>query len=104
MGPFYSSADQTVYLDLSFFTEMKKTIGADGDFAYAYVIAHEVGHHVQYLLGTLNDAHSKMSRMNQKDANQMSALSFRPTSTQVSGHITTTSSSVPWTTLTSRKA
>ncbi len=72
MGPFYSSADQTVYLDLSFFTEMKKTIGADGDFAYAYVIAHEVGHHVQYLLGTLNDAHSKMSRMNQKDANQMS--------------------------------
>ena len=71
-GPFYSSADQTVYLDLSFFTEMKKTIGADGDFAYAYVIAHEVGHHVQYLLGTLNDVHSKMQRMSEKEANKMS--------------------------------
>ena len=71
-GPFYSSADQTVYLDLSFFTQMKKTIGADGDFAYAYVIAHEVGHHVQYLLGTLNDVHSKMSRMSEKEANKMS--------------------------------
>ena len=50
-GPFYSSADQTVYIDLSFFSSMKQQIGADGDFAYAYVIAHEVGHHVQYLLG-----------------------------------------------------
>ncbi|MBO4476117.1 MAG: neutral zinc metallopeptidase [Bacteroidales bacterium] len=72
MGPFYSSADQTVYLDLSFFTEMSRTIGADGDFAYAYVIAHEVGHHVQYLLGTLQDAHSKMQRMSEKESNQMS--------------------------------
>ena len=72
IGPFYSSSDQTVYLDLSFFTEMKKTIGADGDFAYAYVIAHEVGHHVQYLLGTLNDVHSKMQRMSEKEANKMS--------------------------------
>ena len=71
-GPFYSSADQTVYLDLSFFTSMKKEIGADGDFAYAYVIAHEVGHHVQYLLGTLQDAHSKMQRMSEKEANKMS--------------------------------
>ena len=71
-GPFYSSADQTVYLDLSFFTSMKKDIGADGDFAYAYVIAHEVGHHVQYLLGTLNDAHSKMARMSEAESNKMS--------------------------------
>ena len=71
-GPFYSSADQTVYLDLSFFTNMKKDIGADGDFAYAYVIAHEVGHHVQYLLGTLSDAHKQMQRMSEKEANKIS--------------------------------
>ena len=72
VGPFYCSADQALYIDLSFFTDMKKTLGADGDFAYAYVIAHEVGHHVQYLLGTLNDSHAKMARMNETDANKVS--------------------------------
>ena len=51
VGPFYCSADQTVYLDLSFLSTMRQQIGADGDLAYAYVIAHEVGHHVEYLLG-----------------------------------------------------
>lgn len=71
-GPFYCSADQSVYIDLSFFTEMKHTLGADGDFAYAYVIAHEVGHHVQYLLGTLDDTHSRMSRMSDAEANKIS--------------------------------
>ena len=69
-GPFYCSADQTVYIDLSFFSSMKKTLGADGDFAYAYVIAHEVGHHVQYLLGALQQAHNAMSRTNQTESNQ----------------------------------
>ena len=71
-GPFYCSADQTVYIDLSFFSTMKKTLGADGDFAYAYVIAHEVGHHVQYLLGDLQKAHQQMSRVSEKEANQIS--------------------------------
>ncbi|MBR5661424.1 MAG: neutral zinc metallopeptidase [Bacteroidales bacterium] len=72
VGPFYCSADQTVYIDLSFFTTMKRQIGADGDLAYAYVIAHEVGHHVQYLLGTLNKAHQKMNQSNKTVANQYS--------------------------------
>ncbi len=72
VGPFYCSADQTVYIDLSFFKEMKQTIGARGDFAYAYVIAHEVGHHVQYLLGTLDEAHSLMNRLPETEANKVS--------------------------------
>jgi hypothetical protein len=72
MGPFYCSADQCLYIDLSFFTSMKQQLGADGDFAYAYVIAHEVGHHVEYLLGSLEQAHAQMARLNQKDANKVS--------------------------------
>jgi len=72
MGPFYCSADQCLYIDLSFFSSMKQQLGADGDFAYAYVIAHEVGHHVEYLLGSLGKAHEQMSRMNSTDANRVS--------------------------------
>lgn len=72
VGPFYCSGDQCLYIDLSFFTTMKKSLGADGDFAYAYVIAHEVGHHVEYLLGTLNKAHQAMSRTNKVEANKIS--------------------------------
>lgn len=72
MGPFYCSGDQTVYIDLSFFMDMKKQLGADGDFAYAYVIAHEVGHHVQYLLGTLGKVHDQMARVSQTESNKLS--------------------------------
>ncbi|ROS85335.1 neutral zinc metallopeptidase [uncultured Duncaniella sp.] len=72
VGPFYCSADQCLYIDLSFFRDMRKTLGADGDFAYAYVIAHEVGHHVQHLLGTLDQAHSQMNRVNETEANNIS--------------------------------
>lgn len=75
-GPFYCSGDQCVYLDLEFFKSMKSQIGADGDFAYAYVIAHEVGHHVQYLLGTLNSAHQQMARYGQ-DTPQSNQISVR---------------------------
>ena len=72
MGPFYCSADQCVYLDLDFFNEMPKSLGAGGDFAYAYVIAHEVGHHVEHLLGVLGEAHSKMARVSETEKNQIS--------------------------------
>ena len=73
VGPFYCSGDQKLYIDLSFFTDMKRQLGVEGnDFAYAYVIAHEIGHHVEYLTGTLQDAHQQMSRLSKAKANQVS--------------------------------
>lgn len=73
MGPFYCSADECLYIDLSFFSTMKQSLGADGDFAYAYVIAHEVGHHVENLLGVLGEVHQQMNRAgNKAKANQLS--------------------------------
>lgn len=74
-GPFYCSADQKLYLDLSFFTTMKRQLGAEGDLAYAYVIAHEVGHHVEYLTGLLSKLHQQMDRA-RSDA-EANAISVR---------------------------
>ena len=72
VGPFYCSGDQKLYIDLSFFTTMKKQLGADGDFSYAYVIAHEVGHHVENLLGILGKAHQQMNQTDKVSANKIS--------------------------------
>ena len=72
VGPFYCSGDQKLYIDLSFFTTMKQSLGADGDFSYAYVIAHEVGHHVENLLGTLGQAHAQMNKTDKVSANKIS--------------------------------
>jgi len=72
MGPFYCPADQKVYIDLAFYNELRQRFGAGGDFAQAYVIAHEIGHHVQNLLGVSNKVDSARRRMNEAQANQLS--------------------------------
>ncbi|CAM3294353.1 MULTISPECIES: neutral zinc metallopeptidase [Yersinia] len=72
MGPFYCPADSTVYIDLSFYEEMKNKLGAGGDFAQAYVIAHEVGHHVQHLLGIDAKVRQQQQGASQVEANRLS--------------------------------
>jgi len=72
MGPFYCPADNRVYIDLSFYDEMKNKLGADGDFAQGYVIAHEVGHHVQKLLGTEAKVRRLQQNATQKEVNALS--------------------------------
>lgn len=72
MGPFYCPGDRKVYLDLDFFDVMRKRLGAPGDFAQAYVVAHEVGHHVQHLLGITDKVDGARRRMSEAQANAMS--------------------------------
>ncbi len=72
MGPFYCPADRQVYIDLSFYRDLKTKMGAPGDFAQAYVIAHEVGHHVQNLLGISGKVHQLRNQLSQTEYNQLS--------------------------------
>ena len=69
MGPFYCPADQGIYLDTTFFQQMEREMGAGGDFAQAYVIAHEVGHHIQYLTGRARDVRSRQQRVSAEEGN-----------------------------------
>jgi predicted metalloprotease len=72
MGPFYCPADQKVYVDLSFYHELSQRFGAGGDAAQAYVVAHEVGHHVQNLVGTAGKVSQAQQQVNREKANELS--------------------------------
>jgi uncharacterized protein len=72
IGPFYCSADQTIYIDLIFYKDLKTRFNAPGDFAMAYVIAHEVGHHVQYQLGILEEFYDLRAKVSSTEFNQLS--------------------------------
>jgi predicted metalloprotease len=71
-GPFYCPADQQVYIDLTFYDQLKNRFGAPGDFAMAYVVAHEVGHHVQHLLGIAGKVRQAQQGLSEEEANALS--------------------------------
>ncbi|OOG74944.1 neutral zinc metallopeptidase [Algoriphagus sp. A40] len=71
-GPFYCPADEKLYIDLSFFQDMESKLSAGGDFAYAYVIAHEVGHHIQKIQGITDEVHNLRGKVSEKEYNQNS--------------------------------
>lgn len=71
MGPFYCPSDEGIYLDTSFFQQMEKQMGAGGDFAYAYVVAHEVGHHIQNLAGIADQVRKLQAQSSQSDGNRL---------------------------------
>lgn len=72
VGPFYCGQDERLYIDLSFYNELRDRFGAPGDFAQAYVIAHEVGHHVQHLLGITDKVHAQRDRLSEAEYNKLS--------------------------------
>jgi hypothetical protein len=74
VGPFYCPADRNVYIDLSFYRDLQTRFGAPGDFAQAYVIAHEIGHHVQNLLGIAEKVQSQRGRVSETQANRLSVM------------------------------
>ena len=74
VGPFYCPRDQKVYIDLSFYQDLKKRFNAPGDFAQAYVVAHEIGHHVQNLLGIAGEVHDLRGRVSEAQGNRLSVM------------------------------